>query len=198
MVMPVLRRALWRAIRWPLGIGAVVVVTAVFYWHWRIHRFDDILRAVAQEYGADERLLHAVIWRESKFNPMAVGRRGEVGLMQITRAAAADWAAAEGRPVPALSELFVPSVNVRAGAWYLQRALQYWTSRTDDPLPYALAEYNAGRANVERWASNALLASQFCRRIEFASTRRYVAAILERYRGETWPDAQEAAEPRRR
>lgn len=161
----------------------VVLLAAVLYWHWRIHRFDDVLRNVAREYGVDEHLLHAVIWRESRFNPMAVGRRGEIGLMQVTRGAAADWATAEGRPVPPIPELFLPSVNIRAGGWYLQRALQRWASRTDDPLPFALAEYNAGRTHVERWAAGVTTASQFWYRIEFPSTRRYIAAILEQYRG---------------
>ncbi len=177
-------RTLLRAMRWPLGVGAVVVLAAALYWHWRIHRFDNILRHVAEEYGVDADLLHAVIWRESRFNPMAIGRRGEIGLMQVTRAAAADWAAAEGRPVPTIPDLFLPSVNIRAGTWYLRRAVDRWTPRTDDPLPYALAEYNAGRIPVERWASNAPTARQFWQRIEFSTTRRYIATILERYRGD--------------
>ncbi|MCX7818398.1 MAG: lytic transglycosylase domain-containing protein [Kiritimatiellae bacterium] len=176
-------RALIRALRWPLAAGATVVLSTGIYWYWRIHRFDELLRNVAREYGADPNLLRAVIWRESRFNPMAIGRRGEIGLMQITPGAAADWAAAEGRPVPAIPELFLPSVNVRAGTWYLQRAVERWTPRADDPLPFALAEYNAGLTRAERWAASAATASQFWHRIEFPSTRRYIAAVLRHYRG---------------
>jgi soluble lytic murein transglycosylase len=157
-----------------------LVAAAGGYVYWRVHRFDGLIREVAAQYELDPELVRAVVWQESRFNPLAVGSRGEIGLMQVTREAAVEWAAAQGRTTPELAELFVPTVNLHVGTWYLARALAYWAQYQENPLPYALAEYNAGRRNVSRWAEGTS-ATNFHQRIGYPSTRRYVTAVLERY-----------------
>ena len=47
-------------------------------------------------------------------------------------------------------DLYDPETNIRVGTWYLNRALKRW-SQTDDPVTFALAEYNAGRSNALKW-----------------------------------------------
>ena len=70
--------------------------------------------------------------------------------MQITDAAAREWVKSEkiANFVPA--DLFDPKINIQAGTWLLARALRRYQDR-DDPVPFALAEYNAGRSRVARW-----------------------------------------------
>ena len=101
----------------------------------------------------DPVLLKAIIWRESRFNHIAKGEKGEVGLMQIMpgdRAAAADWAIAHCRDIPSEEELLDPELNIDIGAWYLARALhRYRNSR--DAVALALCEYNAGPGRAEEW-----------------------------------------------
>jgi soluble lytic murein transglycosylase len=68
----------------------------------------------------------------------------------------------------------------------LKKLLRRYT-QTDDPRPYALADYNAGRGNVLKWLSGAAAtnSSVFIEQIGFSGTREYVKSVLrrcERYR----------------
>jgi soluble lytic murein transglycosylase len=66
--------------------------------------------------------------------------------------------------------LYKPEINVRYGAWYLRHLLdKYHDERT------ALAAYNAGQENVDRW-----LAKQ--EPVQFPETRAYVDRV-ERLKG---------------
>jgi soluble lytic murein transglycosylase len=160
-------------------IGAVAVKAWLY---WREHRFDaDIARAAAR-YQLDPALIRAVIWRESDFNPHARGRAGERGLMQIREVAALEWASSEQIKNMDGADCQNPLTNILAGAWYLKKALGHY-SQADDPLPFALAEYNAGRGNVLKWISGdaATNSASFMERIAFPETRAYVRKIIERY-----------------
>ena len=43
-----------------------------------------------------------------------------------------------------------PATNTLIGAWYLEKLLKRY-AQTDNPIPYVLADYNAGRSNVLKW-----------------------------------------------
>jgi soluble lytic murein transglycosylase len=168
---------------WLFGIillGGLIVL--VERWHTRReNQFDDVIRAAAARYGADPALVKAVIWRESWFNPKARGRKGELGLMQLREEAAQEWARAEGVRLFAHFQLADPVKNTLAGTWYLRKHYRRF-AHTDNPLPYALAAYNAGAANVGRWAVGAAAtnSAMFVRQIGYPSTRDYVQAVLKR------------------
>ncbi len=151
----------------------------------RYGKFDDLIRQSAARHGVDPALVKAVIWRESKFQPRMVGADGERGLMQITEGAASDWAREEKIETFVPVDLFDPRVNIEAGTWYLARALRHWADR-DDPVPFALAEYNAGRQRVKRWqklgATPAEIGAAELREVmDFPTTKRYIADIVRRY-----------------
>ena len=151
------------------------------YWRWRDHRFDGLIRTAAGRYGVDPALVKAVVCQESRFRPRAVGRAGEIGLMQIRELAAVEWSTSQGVLDFELDHLFDPATNALAGTWYLARVLKRYT-RTDDPLPYALADYNAGRNNVLRWNKGAAEtnAAAFVSQIGFPGTRKYVETVIHR------------------
>jgi soluble lytic murein transglycosylase len=154
-----------------------------WYHDWRDHSQDAPILAAARHYGVEPALVKAVVWRESRFNPRARGSRGEVGLMQIIpNAAAKDWLATQKLSSFAPEQLFNPATNTLVGAWYLEKLLKRYT-QTDDPVPYVLADYNAGRSNVLRWKQGAAATNSaaFIRQINFPSTRKYVQTILRRY-----------------
>jgi soluble lytic murein transglycosylase len=73
-------------------------------------------------------------------------------------------------------------VNLDIGCWYLRRAINRWTNSTANPLPFALAEYNAGRSNALRWASGPkpFDPRQFVEKITYPTTRKYVRVVEER------------------
>jgi soluble lytic murein transglycosylase len=149
---------------------------------WKENSQDGPILAAARKYDVDPALVKAVVWRESWFNPHARGSRGEVGLMQIRKPAAQEWAEAEGVRLFNHTQLFDPVKNTLAGTWYLRRLLRRY-AQTDDPVSYALADYNAGRANVLRWLKGtaATNSTVFVRQIDFPSTKNYVLTVQKRY-----------------
>jgi soluble lytic murein transglycosylase len=125
----------------------------------------------------------ALVWRESRFEAHKFGSAGERGLMQVGEAAAKDWARENRAADFRVEELFDPKVNLTAGTWYLARALERW-SKQSDPVPFALAEYNAGGTRALRWAGGSTSAqvspAEFRRNIDFPGTRAYVESIIAR------------------
>ena len=172
----------WRRLI-PWGICLVVVVLVYLWWQGRLERSQDgPIRAAAFRYQVDPALIKAIVWRESRFNPNAHGRAQELGLMQLQEDAAREWADAEHLRSFEHESCLDPHTNTLAGTWYLRKLLRRY-AQTDDPVPYALADYNAGRGNVLKWlngpaATNSVV---FIGQIGFPATREYVEAILKRY-----------------
>jgi soluble lytic murein transglycosylase len=164
-----------------LALLAVLAFKGWFYW--REHRFDSAIAQAAKRYQLDPALIRAVIWRESDFHPDVRGRAGELGLMQIRGPAALEWASAEHIAGFDHANCLNPLTNVLAGSWYLKKVLRHY-SQADDPLPFGLAEYNAGRGNVLKWLAGdgATNSAVFIERIGFPGTRAYVQKIIQHYR----------------
>ena len=150
----------------------------------RYHRYDAVIEDAARKNGVDPLLLRAIVWRESEFRPDKTGTSGERGLMQVGESAANDWARAHQAEVFKPTDLFSPRTNLEIGSWYLKQALTRWAGK-DDPVPFALAEYNAGRKRVERWIARTQLgadatAADLRAQIDFPTTSAYVETILKR------------------
>jgi soluble lytic murein transglycosylase len=150
----------------------------------RFHQYDPLIRSVALEHHLDPMLVKAVVWRESRFDPKKHGSHGERGLMQVSERAANEWARENKITGFNANQLFEPKTNLEAGTWYLHRAMEHWTHQSD-PIPFALAEYNAGASRAQRWAGGNGLTEiserQFLQKIDFPATRRYVESIVYRY-----------------
>jgi len=157
------------------------------YRTYRENSQDAPILAAARKYGVDPALIKAVVWRESWFNPHVKGRKGEIGLMQIRDKAANEWSEAEHVLLFTHQQLYDPARNTLAGAWYLRKLLGRYQA-ADDAVPYALADYNAGRTHVLQWAKGAAITNSaaFVEQIGFPATRDYVRAVMKRrqhYRG---------------
>lgn len=100
--------------------------------------YDDIIREAAAEYELDPDLIRAVMQTESAFDPLVVSRAGAEGLMQLMPELAAEMG---------VSDSFDPRENIMGGVRYLRRLLNFY----DGDLSLALAGYNAGPGNVERY-----------------------------------------------
>jgi len=174
-----------RLLRTLLVLAALAFGLAGGWYYWRIHRFDQEIAASAQRQGLPPQLIAALIWRESRFDPGCVGPKKEIGLMQVTETAAHEWANASHRPDLDRYALFQPATNIEVGTWYLARAARRWALTRTDPLPFALAEYNAGHSNATRWAANCGPdTADYLQCITYPTTQRYVRDILKRYRGD--------------
>jgi len=151
----------------------------------RFHRYDRLIRSVAFEHHLDPMLVKAVVWRESRFDSKKHGSHRERGLMQVSERAANEWARENKIAGFKPDQLFEPKTNLEAGSWYLHRAMEHWTHQSD-PIPFALAEYNAGASRAQRWSGGNDVAEiperQFLQKIDFPATRRYVESIIDRYK----------------
>ena len=116
---------------------------------------DPIVSEVAHNEGLHPDVLHAVIHRESGYQPCAVSPKGALGLMQLMPETARSLG---------VSNPFDPSQNILAGARFLGGLLE----RFNGDLGLALGAYNAGPKRVEEHGGIP----------PYMETRRYVGAIL--------------------
>jgi soluble lytic murein transglycosylase len=139
-------------------------------WYTRMRyplEYEHIVRGHATNYELDPALLAAVIYRESKFNVGALSPSGAIGLMQLLPDTAKGIAVHTGGSRFRVRDLYDPEINIRYGSFYLRRLLvKYGDERS------ALAAYNAGQTNVDRWLEEG-------QGIQFPETREYVDEVLE-------------------
>jgi soluble lytic murein transglycosylase-like protein len=115
------------------------------------------IESVAAAEGIDGRLLAALVWTESNFQPDAVSHAGAYGMSQLMPGTARGLGVDPQDPVE----------NLRGGARYLAAQLD-----TFGRIDLALAAYNAGPGRV-RAAGNAVP--------DIVETQLYVVRVLDRY-----------------
>jgi membrane-bound lytic murein transglycosylase F len=108
----------------------------------QVSPYDAYIKEAAANIGWDWRLLAAVVYQESKFNPEAESWMGASGLMQL---------------MPETAEIFGaedpldPRQNILAGANYLKWLDGFWADEIPDPqerVKFILASYNVGQGHV--------------------------------------------------
>src|SRR5689334_1496494 len=100
--------------------------------------YDAAINRHSERLGVAADLVRAVIQVESAFNPTAVSNKGAMGLMQLMPDTARQLGV--GNP-------FNPDQNIRGGVTYLKQLLD----RYDNNDELALAAYNAGAGNVDKY-----------------------------------------------
>jgi soluble lytic murein transglycosylase len=136
-------------------------------------RHEDVIRQQAEEKGVDAALIAAVIYSESKFRDQTSGA-GARGLMQVTPEAAEYIERQSGGTTFELSDLSDPELNIRYGTFLLRELLE----RYEGDEAAALAAYNAGPGNADKWGGADLTVEE----IAFPETRAYVEEVLEKKR----------------
>ena len=126
------------------------------------HDLDLVIARTGRNLGVDPRLIHAVIWQESKYKTDAESHVGAQGLMQLMPAAAKRFGCEDRNDMES---------NVTAGTKYLRWLLK----RFDGNVSLALAAYNAGEGNVDKYEGIP----------PFGETQNYVRIITGRY-GKTY------------
>jgi soluble lytic murein transglycosylase len=165
-----------------VAAGAAWVAKAEPDWYLRARyplEYEHIVTAHARNYDLDPALLTAVIYAESRFDPVVESSAGAVGLMQLLPDTAKGVALRTGGTRFVVSDLRDPEINVRYGSWYLD----HLRDRYDGDVRLALAAYHAGQGNVDEWLREG-------RGIAFPETRAYVDEVerVRRVYAQAYPD----------
>jgi soluble lytic murein transglycosylase len=141
--------------------------------------YAPTIRQQAQEKHLDPALIAAVIYAETKFDPRT-SPAGAVGLMQIEPKTALFLAHRSGATTFTVSDLGTPEVNIAYGSYYLR----YLLDEYGGSVTLALAAYNGGEANVNRWAAQARREDKplTVDGIPFPETRAYVLRVIQAQR----------------
>lgn len=137
---------------------------------------EDIIAQQGREKAVDPALIAAVIFAESHFVEGRTSSAGALGLMQITPETAADIARRSGGTTFTTADLASPQLNIAYGTYHLRFLLDRYGGRV---LP-AVAAYNAGPGNVDRWIAEEAANGRDLTvdRIPFPETRAYVGKVL--------------------
>lgn len=143
-------------------------------------KHEDIIRQQAREKQIDASLIAAVIYAESRFRDQT-SDAGARGLMQITPETALDIARRSEAQTFVLKDLSDPQINISYGTYHLRELLDQY----DGNEIAALAAYNAGPGNVDRWGGGDLTLDD----IRFPETRGYVEDVLDKQKAyrDTYP-----------
>ncbi|MGX1264936.1 soluble lytic murein transglycosylase-like protein [Rossellomorea marisflavi] len=119
---------------------------------------DSIISRAAERYGIPAKLIHSVVKQESGYDPAATSHAGAAGLMQLMPGTARGLG---------VTDVFDPEQNVFAGSKYLKQMLVKY----DGDMKLALAAYNAGPGNVDKYSGVP----------PFQETQNYVRKIMDSY-----------------
>jgi len=138
-------------------------------------RHDDVIRQQAADKDLDPALIAGVIYTESRFRDQT-SPAGAKGLMQILPSTADYIARKSGGTEFEQGDLASPQINIAYGSFYLR----YLLDKYDGDEVLALAAYNGGEGQVDRWRAEASARGEefAVAAIPFPETREYVGRVL--------------------
>jgi soluble lytic murein transglycosylase len=179
-----------RRIKIALMAAVAVAASALIWTHYHTTRYDSLISEAAARNNVDFYLVKSIVFEESWFRPEVRGSAGELGLMQVTAAAASDYASRKGFPPYDDARLTEPELNIEIGCWYLERSIDHFKN-SPHPELFALLRYNAGESRADHWMKLALSRpppagmsdeDHYLSAVDFPKTRAYVRRILRRSR----------------
>lgn len=140
------------------------------------------LIAVPDGYDHAWTMIHAITRQESQFAQNAVSHAGARGLMQLMPGTANEQAGKLGLSYSSSALMDDPKFNIQLGGSYFQRMLSYFNGS----YPLAIAAYNAGAGNVNKWLrangdprNGGIEWVDWIERIPLQETRNYVQRVME-------------------
>ena len=140
--------------------------------------YREYVEEYSEKYNVDKNLILAIIKAESNFDENAVSNAGAKGLMQIMDSTSKDIAEKISININLDQDILNPKINIELGTKYISMLLDKYQN-----INLALAAYNAGSGNVDKWIEEGTLNSDGSNieNIPFLETNNYVRKILRDY-----------------
>ncbi|MBE9170340.1 transglycosylase SLT domain-containing protein [Pleurocapsales cyanobacterium LEGE 06147] len=140
--------------------------------------YQDAILNYARQHQINPLLVISVMRKESSFAPEIDSRAGAIGLMQVVPQTA-QWVAEQINLAD--YSLTKPDDNINIGSWYLAYLHDRQQYNTNSLL--AIASYNAGMGNVNRWMKTYSIDDPdlFVEKIPFPETKDYVEGVFSNY-----------------
>ena len=140
--------------------------------------YSEYVTKYAQQYEVDENIIYALIKAESNFEVEAVSNKDAQGLMQLMYSTAEDVAKKNGIQLTE-ENILEPDININIGTIYISTLIKKY-----ECLEIALAAYNAGSGNVDKWIANGTIKADGSdiENIPFKETNNYVRKTMRDYK----------------
>lgn len=139
--------------------------------------YSEYISKYAKVYGVEENLIYAIIRAESNFNANAISHQNAQGLMQLMFSTAKDVAS---KIEINLTEenILDPEININIGTKYISTLIDKYNC-----IEVALAAYNAGSGNVDKWIKNGIIKADGSdiENVPFKETNTYIRKIMRDY-----------------
>lgn len=164
----------------------IVLIFAIFKpQNWilkKLYKLDysEYVYKYAEENNVDPYLIFAIIKAESNFSRNIESSSGAIGLMQLMESTAVEMANEIGEEVVVKEALFNPKTNIKIGTSYYAYLIKHYNGNEH----LALAAYNAGMGNVDRWIEEGTIKEDGSdlENIPYKETNNYVRKILRNYK----------------
>lgn len=140
--------------------------------------YSEYVYKYSEENDIDPLLTFAIIKAESNFNTNVVSSSGAIGLMQLMPSTAEEVGKKVGTDVGEKEILYEPEENIKIGTSYYKHLLDKYNNYL-----VALAAYNAGIGNVDRWIEQGIIKADGSdiENIPYKETNNYVRKIVRDY-----------------
>ncbi len=162
-------------------IIVVILLTKSDYILKKIYKinYKEYVEKYSEEYNVDKYLIYAIIKAESNFKEGALSSKGATGLMQLMDNTAREVAENIIMEYESGVTLYNPEKNIKLGIAYYSNLKKIY--KVDE---IALAAYNAGSGNVNKWIEQEIIKpdGSDIENIPYKETNTYIRKILKDYK----------------
>ena len=160
-----------------LVIIVIIIRRIIFNNTYKIE-YKEYVTESASSYGVEEALIYSIIKNESGFNEKATSVSNAQGLMQIMYSTAQEVSKKNNIELDE-EKILNPEINIKIGTIYISNLISKYKS-----LELALAAYNAGSGNVDKWITQGIINDDASNieNIPYKETNLYVRKVIRDYK----------------
>ena len=156
----------------------VIIIRKIIFNNTYKTEYKEYVTESASSYGVEEALIYSIIKNESGFNEKATSVSNAQGLMQIMYSTAQEVSKKNNIELDE-EKILNPEINIKIGTIYISNLISKYKS-----LELALAAYNAGSGNVDKWITQGIINDDASNieNIPYKETNLYVRKVIRDYK----------------